>query len=227
MPKKKKKYPKKEKKYYNEKVFIFYVFVLIFIIIFWIAINLIQSENKIIKDEVDTEVPISEPSVEEDKEEEVTVDQEVESSHNICEDGKCVSTEGSGSNECNVDSDCIHKMCSDQQCITVNIPGDNQCSTDLDCECVCDSGLCCDGCYYRPSNHICEPQFEKDFGCPWGTECGSNTAVRYKVRYCPGDSTRCNGEISEWSEWSVFGECHERQLCIEGVPKCKYSPKCR
>lgn len=228
MPKKKKKYSKKKKEYNIDKVFLFGSLMFAFVIILWVAVSLTQVDNKIISDDIETESPINKPSTEKsDEEVKTTVDQEVESSHNICEDGKCVSVKGSGSNDCEFDGDCKHNLCVELKCISVDIPGENECRIDADCACVCDSGTCCDGCYYRDSDHVCDSQFEKDFGCPWGTDCGSNTALRYKIRYCSGESDMCNGEISDWGEWSVFEECHDRQLCIDGVPKCKYSPKCR
>jgi len=139
----------------------------------------------------------------------------------ICENGNCVqkTTEVMGRVP-------VHTKCEEFRCIFVEGEGDDQCVTDDDCECVCDSGYCCDGCYYRPSNFICSSQFEKDFGCPWGNECGSDVGLRYKVRYCPGDATTCTGEVSDWGEWTTFAECHNRQICIDGVASCKYNPKC-
>ena len=57
--------------------------------------------------------------------------------HNICQNQKCVSVSGSGTDQCQTDNDCAvsqtHKECQNQRCVSVSGSGTNQCQSDSDC----------------------------------------------------------------------------------------------
>jgi hypothetical protein len=86
--------------------------------------------------------------------------------------------------------------------------------------CECTSGVCCDGCHYRSSSYVCDPEYDVQYGCPWGTSCGDDVGVRYKQRYCSGNSASCTGSISSWTPWAVADYCSSTETCQEGNPNC-------
>ena len=83
---------------------------------------------------------------------------------------------------------------------------------------ACSSGICCDTTVnpnqFKTSSTICESNAIFEYGCPWGTECGSDTAVHYKDRHCSGDSADCTGSLSQsWTDWQVSDDCLMTEKC--------------
>ncbi len=105
---------------------------------------------------------------------------------------------------------------------------DSSCNSDSSCTiaCECDSGACCDGCDYRPSSYVCSSQYETDYGCPWGTNCGNDVGVRYNQRYCSGTSSSCSGTISDWTSWSTADYCASTEKCVDDELTCNYYSTC-
>ncbi len=74
-------------------------------------------------------------------------------------------------------------------------------------DCVCSSGPCCDGCYYKSENVICEAWVE--YGCPHGIPSYENSVLEQPFsKYCSGYSDDCSGEISG-SFWREASYCDE------------------
>ena len=94
------------------------------------------------------------------------------------------------------------------------------------CTCECSSGVCCDGCDYKPSSTVCNQQYQTDYGCPWGTVCGDNVGVRYKHQYCSGTSSSCSGSVSNWGSWSVYDSCGDVETCADDDSSCNYEFDC-
>ena len=92
--------------------------------------------------------------------------------------------------------------------------------------CECTSGLCCDGCNFRLSSYVCDSQYQTEYGCPWGTECGDDVGVRYKERYCSGSSSSCSGSISSWGSWQVADYCGDTETCSPRDSTCNYDSSC-
>ncbi|MBP7859582.1 hypothetical protein KA001_01315 [Patescibacteria group bacterium] len=77
-----------------------------------------------------------------------------EATHLICKDEACVSTSGSGDNDCSNDDDCVYSTCENRACIEKTCDSgdcDDDCDTDRDCreethlECVSDTCKRVDG----------------------------------------------------------------------------------
>jgi len=90
-----------------------------------------------------------------------------------------------------------------------------------DAECL--SGPCCDSGSFRSSRHVCDDEYQTEYGCPWGDSPGEDAGVRYKLRYCSGTSSDCDGVISDWTDWEVYEDCYDNEYCeggecIEGCP---------
>jgi hypothetical protein len=97
--------------------------------------------------------------------------------------------------------------------------GGGSCVTD----CECSSGVCCDGCDYRPPSYVCDGQYSIDYGCPDGegnSYPGSDVYKRVKKRYCSGSSSSCTGSISDWFNWVVYDSCSSDEYCTEDDPSC-------
>ena len=92
--------------------------------------------------------------------------------------------------------------------------------------CPCSSGVCCDGCNYRPSSYICNSNLQTDYSCPWGTGCGNDVGVRHLQQYCSGSSTTCNGATS-WTGYSLYDDCiTTSERCVEDVSSCTPDASC-
>jgi len=85
--------------------------------------------------------------------------------------------------------------------------------------CECTSGVCCDGCDYRPSTYVCESNAEVKYVCA-GTDCGDDVYRQKKDRYCDGVSSGCNGSLSSWSSPSVYTDCDNTETCSPGSSSC-------
>lgn len=98
--------------------------------------------------------------------------------------------------------------------------------------CECTSGLCCDGCHYKSAYTTCNTETQTEYGCPFGSACGSDVGVRTKTRnqYCSGYSSQCTGSWSNWtglSDWRIVDYCSTTQTCYYGNPICQTSPACQ
>lgn len=136
---------------------------------------------------------------------------------------------------------CYYRGCSNNACYRtsyiesqlVQTCGTNQTCSNGQCvsQCVCSSGPCCDGCNFKSSSTICDSQVETEYGCPWGTACGTDVGKRTKTtfRYCSGVSAICSGNwgtASAWSAWTVADYCSSEQVCVAGSSKCSYKSAC-
>lgn len=87
---------------------------------------------------------------------------------------------------------------------------------------ACISGPCCSTSTtpyeFRPSDYECNSWIE--YGCPWGTDYGSNIGKKTGTQYCSGDSSDCNGTIS-YSYWTASDFCDKDcEFCIPGNSIC-------
>lgn len=138
---------------------------------------------------------------------------------------------------------CYNRGCAGNACYSTTTYSDTQlvqtCGYGQTCQsgyctgsyCECSSGLCCDGCHYKSSSVICNSETQQEYGCPWGSACGSDTGVRTKIRYqyCSGYSASCTGAWSNWSglsDWTVVNYCSNTQTCIYGNPTCQPKAEC-
>ncbi len=97
--------------------------------------------------------------------------------------------------------------------------------------CECSSGPCCDGCHYRSENWVCGSDSQSQYGCPWGTSCGSNVGVKTRIRlkYCSGKSAVCDGKTGPWlgwSQWKVADDCNSSESCSVGNAVCQKNSFC-
>jgi len=88
----------------------------------------------------------------------------------------------------------------------------------------CTQGACCNPAFqrFRGTDYPCDDNYEVEFDCPWGTSAGDDVGVRYKLRYCSGSSSECDGSISDWQGWQVYDDCAEEEICEEGNPQCVF-----
>lgn len=98
-------------------------------------------------------------------------------------------------------------------------------------QCECSSGPCCDGCHFMSEAKICSAQNDAQYGCAWGTGCGSDVATRTRTRliYCSGYSASCNGRQTDWSAysgWTLLQNCGNTQSCVEGISTCQTNSSC-
>ncbi len=86
--------------------------------------------------------------------------------------------------------------------------------SEVDAACVCTEGDCCDGCYYRGTDHRCDET-------PVGTalkceelQCGTRILEAVSYKYCSGTSAQCDeSNIQEGS--SEVESCTPEQACRE------------
>ena len=71
-------------------------------------------------------------------------------------------------------------------------PGsDAQSPPDAGGACVCASGVCCDGCYYKWIDVQCDAvPVETEYRCT-GSGCGADLERRQSFRHCDGQSSGC------------------------------------
>ena len=84
-------------------------------------------------------------------------------------------------------------------------------------ECDPDEICCGEDGRFLPSTEICKENANPEnpeYGCPWGSQKGSNVGIRYQDQYCSGASSSCNGEL-RWNDWSVHNDCSETQICLD------------
>ena len=87
--------------------------------------------------------------------------------------------------------------------------------------CDCTVGSCCAGCGFKPQGTVCDPTPNPEWGCPWGTGCGSDVGWRTYQRVCTGESSTClSSSYGPWSAWSVASACNDNQRCVQGQQTC-------
>ncbi len=93
--------------------------------------------------------------------------------------------------------------------------------------CDCTSGTCCNGCAFKPAGTVCDPSPRTEWGCPWGTDCGSDVGWRTYNLVCNGESSAClTSSYGPWSAWSVAFTCNENQRCVQGNNACMTYSTC-
>lgn len=86
----------------------------------------------------------------------------------------------------------------------------------------CSSGPCCDGRFFMPYGEICEYDASAEYGCPWGTGCGSDVGSTSLDRVCSGESSSCDGPLVEsGADWMVARECSQHEACSESDGGCR------
>ena len=85
----------------------------------------------------------------------------------------------------------------------------------------CDSGPCCDDeGNFRPPTYVCDSWTE--YGCHWGTGCGSDYGrITYEQR-CSESSSDCDGNITD-SDWQVSRYCSSWEICSGSGCACSGS----
>ncbi|MBI2653896.1 S8 family serine peptidase [Candidatus Woesearchaeota archaeon] len=85
----------------------------------------------------------------------------------------------------------------------------------------CTSGSCCDSYgYFKGTNWICNSIYQTSYGCPWGTDAGSDVGIRYQRMYCSGTSSSCNGN-TVWGDWALYASCSSSQRCNSATLSCE------
>ncbi|MBU4274606.1 hypothetical protein KKE19_02210 [Patescibacteria group bacterium] len=161
-----------------------------------------------------------------------------------CGDSYCTDT---GSNYCVGNSiyrqrTCYNRGCTGNACYSTTSYSDNQfvqtCGYGQTCQngsctsaCECTSGVCCDGCHYKNTSSICNTETQNEYGCPWGSACGSDVGQRTKTRnqYCSGYSASCTGIWSSWtglSSWTTVDYCSTEETCVYGNSVCQPKSGC-
>jgi len=161
-----------------------------------------------------------------------------------CGDSYC---EGTGYNYCSGNSvyqqrTCYNRGCAGSACYSTTSYSDTRliqtCGSGQTCQngyctntCECTSGSCCDGCHYKSSSNTCNSETQTEYGCPWGSACGSDVGIRTKIRYqfCPGYSASCTGSWGNWSglsDWRVVDYCSNEETCVYGNPACQPKTEC-
>ena len=102
-------------------------------------------------------------------------------------------------------------------------PGNNDYCDNAPCQ--CNSGECCDGCYFRPSSHVCDPGVDVQYGCIGGG-CGADVGVQTRDRYCSGGAAACDGVLGDWSSQSLYADCSLNQTCSAGDNTCNDDANC-
>jgi len=84
--------------------------------------------------------------------------------------------------------------------------------------CVCASGICCDGCNYKPVTEGCDQWFV--YGCE-GSNPGQNSRKASVRKYCSGNSGGCDGQQLQYG-WQTYEDCSTAQVCkvVNGMPEC-------
>lgn len=82
----------------------------------------------------------------------------------------------------------------------------------------CDEGTCCNigAGLFKSSGTVCQPAAEPEYGCPYGTDLGSDVGIRYKDYLCTGTSSDCTGTNYQWTDWSIDHTCSSIEICSEG-----------
>lgn len=111
--------------------------------------------------------------------------------------------------------------------------GTNQACQNGQCvnQCECTTGPCCDGCHYKTTAAICDTESSVEYGCPWGTGCGSDLGKRIQTRYkyCSGYNATCSGNWGSWGNWTTWlaaEYCSNSSVCSASSQKCVYSSSC-
>ena len=74
--------------------------------------------------------------------------------------------------------------------------------------CECTSGVCCDGCNFRPTSHRCDTVTA--YSCYTRYHCGDDLYAQTKSRYCSGTSAHCT---TAWPGWTVVDYCNSSEKC--------------
>ncbi|RJO65309.1 MAG: hypothetical protein C4523_16240 [Myxococcales bacterium] len=77
--------------------------------------------------------------------------------------------------------------------------------------CLCESGACCDGCFFSPYGESCGDS-TYEYRC--NGDCGGAVERRTVKEVCSGSSSTCDG-ITEPGSWVVRRRCDSDELCVE------------
>jgi len=107
-------------------------------------------------------------------------------------------------------------VCGNHCCNSGQYCENGYCVTPQTCQCT--SGICCDGCNYRPSSNVCDQWYVYDCEGPNPGQNGRKGTVR---RYCSGQSPSCDGQVSQ-PGWQTYQDCSVAQVCQmqNGMPVC-------
>lgn len=105
-------------------------------------------------------------------------------------------------------------------CADAGVGNNDYCSNS---PCECNSGECCDGCYFRPLTHVCDQEVQ--YGC-LGNGCGADVGVQLRDHHCSGGSASCDGALGDWSGQSLHTDCTASQTCDGGGDTCQDDAMC-
>jgi|GEM_PF-3267954 len=94
-----------------------------------------------------------------------------------------------------------------------------------DSPCDCDSGACCDGCYLRSSNYICQQNAQAQYSCS-GNGCGDDVMVSYRDQHCSGFSSSCDGNLGPQGPQQLHDNCSAEETCSPGESACNSDQMC-
>lgn len=109
--------------------------------------------------------------------------------HKECSNGQCIIVQGSGTDQCQTDSECngaTHKICSNNQCITVSGVGTDECAIDANCYvCTPDCSCASTTCVGQTCSNGCGGTCSGTKSC---TDCGNNVCDSDEnCESCPDD----------------------------------------
>ena len=85
--------------------------------------------------------------------------------------------------------------------------------------CICTSGVCCDGCNYKPSSEPCNLNYV--YQCQ-GTNKGNDVQKAMVKCFCSGSNSACTGQSVQYG-WQTDQDCSTSQVCkvVNGTPQCQ------
>lgn len=88
----------------------------------------------------------------------------------------------------------------------------------------CTSGPCCDTSTntFRQDGYVCLFNYDVEYGCYQGEDCGDDVYFRYRDFLCDGHSTTCM-DPGPWKGWTVYESCDAsaQERCVDGYTSCR------
>ena len=130
-----------------------------------------------------------------------------------------------------VDSNGVRTNYTDNQLVQYCVAGQTCQNGQCVVACECSGGPCCDGCHFKSATTTCNSQTQQEYGCPWGSACGSDVGLRTKIKYqyCSGSNNQCIGNWGDWmnlSGWTIAASCSGSQTCVQGLSTCQSTSSC-
>jgi hypothetical protein len=73
---------------------------------------------------------------------------------------------------------------------------------------------------------MCFADAATEYGCPWGTACGTDVGARYQDQYCPSEGALCTGALAAPGTWQAILNCDSTQRCSASDHACVFDQTC-